>query len=158
MSLLIIIIVLLLLAGGGGYYGYRRVYAHSVRPYRHGISFGSVVVLIILVLVLAWAAFLVSTHGWEWTREEMRSALQGAAYAAKDTSLDAALTTKVNAALALSKGIPASQIDVSSHDGVVTLRGDVPSEDVRTRAEAVAQDVPDARQVQNHLFVTSRSQ
>ena len=71
----------------------------------------------------------------------MRSTLQSGAQAAAETSHDAALMMRVKAALALSKGIPSTRISVESHNDVVTLRGNVPSEDVRKRAEAVTKDV-----------------
>jgi sporulation protein YlmC with PRC-barrel domain len=135
----------------------RRVYVERVpaRPVRAGISLGAGLVIIVLILILGWMTFLISNRGWEQMRQDMRSALQNAAYAAKETSHDAALTTKVKAALALSKGVPFTQISVESQGDVVTLRGDVPSQDVRARAEAVAGDVTGVREVRNELVVTS---
>jgi osmotically-inducible protein OsmY len=116
------------------------------------------IALVCLVLGLAWTTFLVSTRGWDQAKEDLKSSLQGAAYAAKETSQDAALTTKVKTALALSKRIPAGQISVDSEGDVVTLRGEVPSEQVRELAEAIARDVPGVREVHNHLFALSRTQ
>jgi len=124
---------------------------------QQGISMLGVLLIIVLVLVLGWAALQVSTKGWEQTRQEMRSAFLGVAHAAKETSQDAALTAKVKTALTLSRRVPSSRIDVNSKDGVVTLGGEVPSEDARTRAVSIAQDVPGVRQVQNHLFIASPS-
>src|SRR5262249_41623221 len=46
-------------------------------------------------------------------------------------------------------------ISVSTENGVVTLRGRVDSGDARTRAEAVASEVPDVRKVVNELQVSS---
>ncbi|HEY2384083.1 MAG TPA: BON domain-containing protein [Terriglobia bacterium] len=138
----------------------RRVVVEHVnraRTARQGLSLGAGLAIIVLVVALGWTAFLLSTRGWEQTKQDMRSTLQNAAYAAKETSHDAALTTKVKTALALSKRIPSGQVDVTSEGNVVTLRGDVPSEEVRTRAESVAGDVPGVEDVQNHLFVTSQS-
>lgn len=133
----------------------RKVYVEHVRPARQGMSFGAGLAIIVLLVALGWAGFLISTRGWEQTKEDMRSTFQSAAYAAKETSHEAALTTKVKTALALSKRIPAGDIDVSSDGDVVTLRGDVASQDVRMKAESVAEDVPGVRVVQNHLYVTS---
>ena len=104
---------------------------------RKGMSLIGALLIIVLVLALGWTALQVSTKGWEQTRQDMRSAFQGVAYAAKETSEDAALTAKVK------------------QGGVVTLRGDVPTEEARTRAESIAQDVPGVQEVQNHLFVAS---
>ena len=124
---------------------------------QRGISFVGALALIVLILLLGWTAYQVSTRGWEQTKQDVRSAFQGAAYAAKETSQDAALTAKVKTALALSRRVPSSKIDVDSMSGVVTLRGDVPSEDARTQAESIAKEVPGVQEVHNHLFVTSPS-
>jgi len=124
---------------------------------QRGISFVGTLALIVLILVLGWTAYQVSTRGWEQTKQDVRSAFQGAAYAAKETSQDAALTAKVKTALALSRRVPSSKIDVDSMSGVVTLRGDVPSEDARTQAESIVKEVPGVQEVHNHLFVTSPS-
>ena len=124
---------------------------------QRGISFVGTLALIVLILVLGWTAYQVSTRGWEQTKQDVRSAFQGAAYAAKETSQDAALTAKVKTALALSRRVPSSKIDVDSMSGVVTLRGDVSSEDARTQAESIAKEVPGVQEVQNHLFVASPS-
>jgi len=124
---------------------------------QRGISFVGTLALIVLILVLGWTAYQVSTRGWEQTKQDVRSAFQGAAYAAKETSQDAALTAKVKTALALSRRVPSSKIDVDSMSGVVTLRGDVPSEDARTQAESIVKEVPGVQEVHNHLFVASPS-
>ena len=124
---------------------------------QRGISFVGTLALIVLILVLGWTAYQVSTRGWEQTKQDVRSAFQGAAYAAKETSQDAALTAKVKTALALSRRVPSSKIDVDTMSGVVTLRGDVSSEDARTQAESIAKEVPGVQEVQNHLFVASPS-
>ncbi len=136
----------------------RTVYVEKRTPAKQGMSLLAGIALVCLVLGLAWTTFLVSTRGWDQAREDLKSSLQGAAYAAKETSQDAALTTKVKTALALSKRIPAGQISVDSEGDVVTLRGEVPSEQVRELAEAIARDVPGVREVHNHLFALSRSQ
>ena len=124
---------------------------------QRGISFVGALALIVLILLLGWTAYQVSTRGWEQTKQDVRSAFQGAAYAAKETSQDAALTAKVKTALALSRRVPSSKIDVDTMSGVVTLRGDVSSEDARTQAESIAKEVPGVQEVQNHLFVASPS-
>ena len=130
----------------------------STVPARRGMSVVGAVLLVCLFLALAWGAFLVTTRGWDQARQDIKSSFQGAAYAAKETSRDAALTTKVKAALALSKRIPANKIDVDSEGDVVTLRGDVPSDEIRDLAQSIAQDVPGVSEVHNHLFAVTRSQ
>jgi hyperosmotically inducible protein len=127
-----------------------------VRPVRHGISLGAGLAIIVLILVLGWMAYLISSRGWEQTRENMRSTLASGAQAAAETSHDAALMAKVKAALALSRDIPSTRISVESKNDVVTLRGDVASDDIRQRAEAIAKDVSGVREVQNELVVNSQ--
>ena len=125
------------------------------RP-RTGISALGAILLVFLVLGLAWGTFIVATRGWDQARQDMKSSLQSAAYAAKETSKDAALTTKVKTALTLSKRIPADKINVDSDGTVVTLRGDVPSNEIRDLAEKITRDVPGVTDVQNHLFPVGR--
>jgi sporulation protein YlmC with PRC-barrel domain len=137
----------------------RRVYVTRTAPaQREGMSLMAAIALICIVLALAWSTFLVSTRGWEQTKQDIRNSLHGAAYAAKETSQDAALTAKVRTALALSKRVPSGQINVQSEKNVVTLNGEVPSNEARETAESIAKDVPGVEGVLNHLFVTNRTQ
>jgi osmotically-inducible protein OsmY len=127
------------------------------RGSQRGFSLIGAVLFLVLIVGLVWVTYLVSTRGWEQAKEDVQGSVQGAVYAAKETSEDAALTTKVKTALTLSKRIPADKIDVDTENGVVTLRGETPSEETRTLAESIARDVPGVTQVQNHLFVTNPS-
>jgi hypothetical protein len=134
------------------------VVERHVLPPRRRMSLLAAIALICLFLALGWTAFLVTTRGWDQAREDIKSSLQGAAYAAKETSQDAALTTKVKTALALSKRVPSSQIAVTSEGDIVTLRGEVPSDQVRNLSESIARDVPGVRDVRNYLFSLNRTQ
>jgi sporulation protein YlmC with PRC-barrel domain len=127
-------------------------------PVRSGVSALAVILLICLVLALGWMTYLVSTRGWDQAKQDVKSTFQNAVYAAKETSNDATLTTKVKTALSLSKRVPASKINVDSQDGVVTLRGEVPSNDIRSVAESIVQDVPGVSEVHNLLFAGAPSQ
>jgi hypothetical protein len=131
---------------------------HETPPPRKEMSVLGAVMLIFFLIGLLWLTFLVSTRGWDETKNEIISSVYGAAYAMKETSLDATLTTKVKAALALSKRIPANEINVDSEDHVVTLRGEVPSEEIRELAQTIARDTPGVRFVRNHLYVISPTQ
>jgi hyperosmotically inducible periplasmic protein len=75
----------------------------------------------------------------------------GAAAAGK--SDDAAITSKVNAALAADKDLSASKIDVDTKDGRVTLNGPAPSARARDRATDIARDVKGVNSVKNNLTV-----
>jgi len=143
-------------------YYFRERYAGPVRPVytepppvrrRSGISVLGGILLVCLLVALAWFTFFVATRGWDQARDELRNSFDRVVYAAKETSQDAALTAKVKTALSLSKRIPADEINVDSKGGVVTLRGEVPSNEVRQLAESVAGDVPGVETVANHLFV-----
>ena len=65
---------------------------------------------------------------------------------------------KVKTALSLSKKIPSGAVTVDSDNDVVTLRGEVPNDEVRNLAEQIARDVPGVREVHNHLYAIAHSQ
>jgi len=132
--------------------------AQTIRPPRRGMSIGSGIALVILLLALGWMAFLVSTRGWEQAKQDVKSSMQTAAYAAKETTHDAALTTKVKSALALSKRTASNKINVDSQGDIVTLKGQVPSSQDSEAAEAVARDVTGVGDVQNQLVTSPQSQ
>jgi hyperosmotically inducible periplasmic protein len=67
---------------------------------------------------------------------------------------DAALTSKVHTALANDVGLKTLRsINVDSDKGVVTLKGQVDSADVKQHAEAVAKKVSGVNSVKNELRV-----
>ena len=66
---------------------------------------------------------------------------------------DATVTGSVKTALSLNRTLRPYAIGVSSQDGVVTLQGRVPVEGLRSRAEAVAAEVPDVVRVVNEIQV-----
>jgi len=68
---------------------------------------------------------------------------------------DAKVTASVKTALGLNRILRGFSIHVSTENSVVTLRGHVDSEDARSRAEAVATEVPDVRKVVNELQVSA---
>jgi osmotically-inducible protein OsmY/sporulation protein YlmC with PRC-barrel domain len=132
--------------------------AQTIRPPRRRMSIGAGIALVILILALGWMAFLVSTRGLEQAKQDVKSSMQTAAYAAKETTRDAALTTKVKTALALSKRTASEKINVDSQGDVVTLSGQVPSSQVSEAAESVARDVSGVRDVQNQLVTGPQTQ
>jgi len=71
----------------------------------------------------------------------------------KDTSQDAATTSKVKTALLLSKNVSAFDITTTTTRGVVSLTGEVPSDETRKLAGAIAQDTSGVAQVENNLVV-----
>ena len=69
----------------------------------------------------------------------------------KETSQDAATTSKVKAALLLSKHVSAFDVNATTNRGEVTLTGEVPSEETRRLAGAIAQDTSGVSAVHNRL-------
>jgi sporulation protein YlmC with PRC-barrel domain len=134
----------------------RTVYVERTVPAKKGIGVVTAAFLVCCLVGLLWVTYLVTTRGWEQARQELGSSVESAAYAMKESSQDATLTAKVKTAFSLSKRIPANQINVDSEGAVVTLRGEVPNEAVRSLAESIARDVPGVGEVHNHLFAYSR--
>jgi osmotically-inducible protein OsmY len=84
-------------------------------------------------------------------REEGRRDDRGAMEAAGDFISDAALTTRVNAALAANRELSVFAISVDSSDGLVTLSGEVESDAQIALAERVVSDIDGVREVHNTL-------
>lgn len=68
---------------------------------------------------------------------------------------DAAITTKVKAAVLAEPGLKALQINVDTKDGNVTLNGTVDTPQLKERATQVAQAVEGVRSVSDQLVVKS---
>jgi len=71
----------------------------------------------------------------------------------KESSHDAATTTKVRTALMLSKHVSPFGIDVNTNQGVVSLTGHVPSEEVKAMAGVIAQDTSGVKELHNELVI-----
>jgi osmotically-inducible protein OsmY len=71
---------------------------------------------------------------------------------------DERLTTHVQARYQDDPSVSAAAIDVASNNGVVTLRGTVPTNDVRQQAEVVAKQVDGVRSVNNQLEIAADTQ
>lgn len=69
---------------------------------------------------------------------------------------DAAITTKVKAALATEKGLKALHIHVKTQGGQVSLTGSVPTELQKSLAEETTKNVSGVVSVNNHLKVKAR--
>ena len=67
-------------------------------------------------------------------------------------------TRAVRAAFGLNRELQRLDLEVSSESGVVTLRGAVPTSELRVAAERVAAAVPEVRQVVNHIEVAPGSE
>jgi hyperosmotically inducible protein len=99
--------------------------------------------LVVLVL-LAFVVYFVSTRN---------SSVQNAYSSIKESTQDAATTSRVRTALLLSKQVSPFDVKVQTIQGDVTLEGQVPSEQVKTVAGAIVQDTSSVKQVHNNLSV-----
>jgi osmotically-inducible protein OsmY len=71
---------------------------------------------------------------------------------------DAKTMLSVKTALGLPRSLEPYSIDVESENGVVTLRGKVPREDLRALAERTAAAVPNVSQVVDHIEVDAAAE
>ncbi|MEK6284213.1 MAG: BON domain-containing protein [Acidobacteriota bacterium] len=107
------------------------------------------IAVLILLVVIAAAGYYVYTHGWK-KPESFRALFS--------SSGDPATTRKVTTALGLSKRLAGFDIGVNASDGVVTLTGQVPSEDIKSLAGAIARDTPGITDVKNEIAVDPAAQ
>jgi len=116
-----------------------------MKSYRNGErgSGKTILVLALLVLVVG-AVYFVFTRN---------SSVQNVYSSLKESTQDAATTSRVRTALLLSKHVSPFDIKVETIQGEVTLEGQVPSEQVKTVAGAIVQDTSGVKQVHNNLGV-----
>jgi len=103
---------------------------------------------VILLIVIAGAGYYIYTHGWK--RPESFRALF--------SSGDPETSRKVKTALGLSKRLAGFDIKVDTAAGVATLTGQVPSEDIKSLAGAIARDTPGVTDVKNEIGVDPAAQ
>jgi hyperosmotically inducible protein len=105
--------------------------------------------VVILLIIVAGVGYYVYLHGWT-KPTSVRSLFS--------MSGDAATTRKVKTALGLSKRLAGFDIGVNTSDGVVTLGGQVPSEDIKSLAGEIARDTPGVTSVQNNITIDPAAQ
>jgi hyperosmotically inducible protein len=102
------------------------------------------------ILVLALLVLVVSAGYYIFMRN---SSVQNAYSSIRESTQDAATTSRVRTALLLSKHVSPFDIKVDTIQGEVTLEGQVPSDQLKTVAGAIAQDTASVKQVHNNLSV-----
>lgn len=108
------------------------------------VAVGAIIVVVLIVLI----------GGLVWTYSSRRGeAVRDTLRLVKDSSQDAATTTKVKTALLLSKHVSAFDTAVGTARGEVTLTGEVPTQDIKRLAAAIAQDTSGVKTVHNNLTV-----
>ena len=107
------------------------------------------VAVVVLFVILGGAGYYVYRNGWK--RPQGLSSLFS-------SSADATTTRKVKTALGLSRRVAGFDIDATTADGVVTLTGQAPSEDVKSFAAEIARDTPGVKDVDNQIAVNPTAQ
>ena len=108
-------------------------------------SVTSILVGVLVVVLVVGGVLLYRRDGGESLWVTMRSV--------KETSQDAATTSKVKTALMLSKHVSAFDVNVTTNQGEVTLTGEVPSEETRRLAAAITQDTSSVTRVHDNLTI-----
>ncbi len=93
-------------------------------------------------------------------KQAMNDAEMSAKRAADTTaqvSSDVTITAKVNAALVADDKLKATQINVDTREGQVTLTGQAPDAQSRERATTLASAVDGVKQVNNQLVVSPKN-
>jgi hyperosmotically inducible protein len=103
-------------------------------------------------VVTVVVVFLVAIGVWYYVQGNNGS-VKAAWSSIKESSEDAATTTKVKTALMLSKHASAFDIDVNTNQGAVSLKGQVPSEEIKAMAGAIAQDTSGVKELHNNLVI-----
>ena len=107
------------------------------------------IAVVIVLIIVAGAGYYIYTHGWK-TPESFRALFS--------SSGDPDTSRKVKTALGLSKRLARFDINVNTSDGVATLTGQVPSEDIKSLAGEIARDTAGVKDVKNEISVDPAAQ
>jgi osmotically-inducible protein OsmY len=105
---------------------------------------GRLVSALLLLVVVLGAAYFVFTRN---------ASVQNAFHFVKDSTQDATTTSSVRTALLLSKHVSPFDIKVETTQAEVTLEGQVPSEQIKSLAGAIALDTSGVKAVHNNLAI-----
>src|SRR5262249_12691681 len=99
----------------------------------------------VLLIVLAGTGYYIYRFGWTTPRiGQLRQIF---------SSSDPTITSKVKADLASSRLLSGYDINVTTEDGVVTINGQVASEDLRSLAGDITRQSADVKDVKNLVIV-----
>jgi hyperosmotically inducible protein len=105
---------------------------------------GRLVSALLLLVVLLGAAYFIFTRN---------ASVQNAFHVVKESTQDATTTSRVRTALLLSKHVSPFDIKVQTTQAEVTLDGQVPSEQIKAVAGAIALDTSGVKEVHNNLGI-----
>jgi osmotically-inducible protein OsmY len=111
---------------------------------------GIVIGILALLLLVAVVVFFFYDRN---TEIDAGGQVRGALASVQNASENAMTTSKVKTALALSKNVSAFDINVDSNQGLVTLNGQVATEQQKELAEEIARQTSGVREVRNNLSV-----
>ena len=107
------------------------------------------IAVVILLIIVAGGGYYIYTHGWK-KPDSIRSLFS--------SSGDPDTSRKVKTALGLSKRLSRFEINVNTSDGVSTISGMVPSEDIKSLAGEIARDTAGVKDVKNEIVVDPAAQ
>jgi len=102
------------------------------------------ILMLILMLILVGGIYYAYSQS---------ASLREAFHSVKESTQDATTTSRVRTALLLSKRVSPFDIKVETIQADVTLTGQVPSDEVKNVAGAIAQDTAGVKQVHNNLGI-----
>jgi hyperosmotically inducible protein len=105
---------------------------------------GKTILMLILMLILVGGIYYAYSQS---------ASLREAFHSVKESTQDATTTSRVRTALLLSKRVSPFDIKVETIQADVTLTGQVPSDEVKNVAGAIAQDTAGVKQVHNNLGI-----
>jgi hyperosmotically inducible protein len=118
--------------------------------------------LLVIVVIIGTLYFVnprrpveLSTDSLERDGNAVAEDLGDAVQQMRETSRDAVTTTKVKAALGLSKSVSSFELDVDSDDGRVTLTGKLPSQEAKASALRIAADTSGVVEVIDRIDVAA---
>ena len=113
-------------------------------PVKHEAGTSKLILMVILMVVLAGGVYIAYTQS---------ASLREAFHSVKGTTEDATTTSRVRTALLLSKRVSPFDIKVETTQEEVTLTGQVPTDEVKAVAGAIAQDTAGVKAVHNDLGI-----
>src|ERR1700722_20533393 len=113
-------------------------------PINREAGSGKPILVLILLLIFAGGFYFAYTRN---------ASLRGAFHSVKESTQDATTTSRVHTALLLSKRVSPFDIKVETIQAEVTLTGQVPSDEVKNVAGAIAQDTAGVKQDTKNLGI-----
>jgi hyperosmotically inducible periplasmic protein len=117
------------------------------------ILVGRLIALVLILVLIAGIVYFVYQRGLPGGQRAVGDSLRGAMSTAGQSAENAATTARVKVAYALSRSVSAFDIGVETHNGVVTLTGQVPSEQASRLAEQIARQTSGVDDVVNQLGI-----